>query len=123
MVLTKVYAYQENNKDGLAVNTHVKFRDDDETCFVALLPADAINKTDAELIKLTLESHYNRYFPNRAENEKFEKMDEALKDYETRFNDMENRFKTILNVASQFSLSKLEDEGEEDEDEETISPN
>ena len=43
-----------------------------------LLPADKISLSNTELFKLALESLYEENFPNRAENEKFSKVDEQL---------------------------------------------
>jgi hypothetical protein len=44
------------------------------------LPADKINLSNTELFELALESLYEENFPNRAENEKFSKVDEQLKE-------------------------------------------
>lgn len=43
------------------------------------LPADKINLSNTELFELALESLYQDNFPNRAETEKFNKVDEQLK--------------------------------------------
>ena len=45
-----------------------------------LLPADKISLSNTELFELALESLYEENFPNRAENEKFSKVDEQLKE-------------------------------------------
>ena len=45
-----------------------------------LLPADKISLSNTELFELALESIYEENFPNRAENEKFSKVDEQLKE-------------------------------------------
>ena len=42
------------------------------------LPADKISLSNTELFELALESLYEENFPNRAENEKFSKVDEQL---------------------------------------------
>lgn len=44
-----------------------------------LLPADKISLSNTELFELALESLYQENFPQRAENEKFNKVDEQLK--------------------------------------------
>lgn len=44
-----------------------------------LLPADKISLSNTELFELALESLYEENFPNRAENEKFSKVNEELK--------------------------------------------
>lgn len=44
-----------------------------------LLPADKISLSNTELFELALESLYQENFPNRAENEKFNKFGEQLK--------------------------------------------
>jgi conserved hypothetical protein len=43
-----------------------------------LLPADKISLSNTELFELALESLYEENFPNRAENEKFNKVDEQI---------------------------------------------
>lgn len=45
-----------------------------------LLPADKISLSNTELFELALESLYEENFPNRAENEKFSKVDEQLQE-------------------------------------------
>ena len=44
-----------------------------------LLPADKISLSNTELFELALETLYQENFPQRAENEKFNKVDEQLK--------------------------------------------
>lgn len=44
------------------------------------LPADKISLSNTELFELALESLYEENFPNRAENEKFSKVDEQLQE-------------------------------------------
>ena len=43
-----------------------------------LLPADKISLSNTELLKLALETLYQENFPNRAENEKFNKVNEQI---------------------------------------------
>lgn len=43
-----------------------------------LLPADKISLSNTELFELALETLYEENFPNRAENEKFSKVDEQI---------------------------------------------
>lgn len=43
-----------------------------------LLPADKISLSNTELFEMALESLYEENFPNRAENEKFSKVDEQI---------------------------------------------
>lgn len=43
-----------------------------------LLPADKISLSNTELFKLALETLYQENFPNRAENEKFNKVNEQI---------------------------------------------
>ena len=45
-----------------------------------LLPADKISLSNTELFELALESLYEENFPNRAENEKFSKVDEQIQE-------------------------------------------
>lgn len=45
-----------------------------------LLPADKISLSNTELFELALESLYEENFPNRAENEKFSKVDAQIQE-------------------------------------------
>lgn len=68
-----------------------------------LLPADKISLSNTELFELALESLYEENFPNRAENEKFSKVDQELqknKDMATRVEQAATENKENLDTVS-----------------------
>mgnify|MGYP000984219810 CR=1 FL=1 len=71
---------QEFDASGTASATKVTLVNSDGAIVPVLLPADKISLSNTELFELALESLYEDNFPNRAENEKFSKVDEQLKE-------------------------------------------
>lgn len=53
---------------------------DGQTIITRILSGNHDHKTDEDLIELVLEQFYQETFPNRAENERFAKMDELFKE-------------------------------------------
>ena len=51
---------------------------DGQTIITRILNGNFDHKTDEDLIELVLEQFYQETYPNRAENERFAKMDEKL---------------------------------------------
>lgn len=51
-----------------------------QTIITKVLKGDVASKDDEELIHLVLEQFYNDVFPNRAENERFAKMDKVIRE-------------------------------------------
>lgn len=70
---------QEFDTSGTASATKVTLVNADGAIVPILLPADKISLSNTELFALALEALYQENFPQRAENEKFNKVDEQLK--------------------------------------------
>lgn len=70
---------QEFDASGTASATKVTLVNSDGAIVPILLPADKISLSNTELFEMALEALYQENFPNRAENEKFNKVDEQLK--------------------------------------------
>lgn len=69
---------QEFDASGKESATKVTLVNADGAIVPILLPADKISLSNTELFELALESLYEENFPNRAENEKFSKVDEQI---------------------------------------------
>lgn len=70
---------QEFDASGTASATKVTLINSDGAIVPILLPADKIGLSNTELFALALEALYQENFPSRAETEKFNKVDEQLK--------------------------------------------
>lgn len=68
----------EYDGSGTASATKVTLVNSDGAIVPILLQADKISLSNTELFELALESLYEENFPNRAENEKFNKVDEQI---------------------------------------------
>ena len=69
---------QEFDASGTASATKVTLVNSDGAIVPILLPADKISLSNTELFELALEALYQENFPNRAENEKFNKVNEQI---------------------------------------------
>ena len=69
---------QEFDASGTASATKVTLVNADGAIVPILLPADKIGLSNTELFALALEALYQENFPQRAENEKFNKVDEQI---------------------------------------------
>lgn len=69
---------QEFDASGTASATKVTLVNSNGAIVPILLPADKISLSNTELFKLALEALYQENFPNRAENEKFNKVNEQI---------------------------------------------
>ena len=69
---------QEFDASGKESATKVTLVNTDGAIVPILLPADKISWSNTELFELALEALYQENFPNRAENEKFNKVDEQI---------------------------------------------
>lgn len=69
----------EYDASGTASTTKVTLANADGANVPIFLPADKINLSNTDLFELALEALYQENFPQRAENEKFNKVDEQLK--------------------------------------------
>ena len=70
---------QEFDASGTASATKVTLVNSNGAIVPILLPADKIGLSNTELFALALEALYQENFPSRAETEKFNKVDEQLK--------------------------------------------
>ena len=68
----------EYDGSGTATATKVTLVNADGAIVPILLPADKISLSNIELFELALEALYQENFPNRAENEKFNKVNEQI---------------------------------------------
>lgn len=71
----KVYFKRDLNGETLVI-----INDNDGTSIQRILKGAYIDTDDETLVKLVLEKFYQEVFPNRAENERFAKMDELFKE-------------------------------------------
>jgi len=69
---------QEFDASGTASATKVTLVNSDGAIVPIMLPADKISLSNSELFELALEVLYQENFPNRAETEKFNKVDEQI---------------------------------------------
>ena len=71
----KVYFKRDLNGEMLVV-----INDNNGTNIQRILKGEHINTEDETLVKLVLEQFYQEVFPNREENERFEKLDKIIKE-------------------------------------------
>lgn len=84
---------QEYDASGAAFATKVILKNADGAIIPVFLPVDKINLSNTELLNEALEVIYQENFPQRAETEKFNVLDEKIK----AFNDLNN--KATENIA------------------------
>lgn len=69
------------NESGEIVKTRVQITNQDSTDIITrILNGDHTFKQEDTLVHLVLEQFYNDVYPNRAENERFDKMDKVIKE-------------------------------------------
>ena len=80
------FEYESKSKEydasGAAYATKVVLKNRDGAYVPVFLPVDKIDLSNTELLKEALEVIYQENFPQRAENEKFNELDEKIKEYE-----------------------------------------
>lgn len=108
--------YSENQ----VIKTVVSIFDNDGTIIQRTINGDHLTKSDLELELLVLEQFYQDTFPNRAENERFSKVDEKLKVLDTKLAELDKLKKeleitqgSLMDLITQMSGS-LEAEHHED---------
>lgn len=69
---------QEYDASGIASTTKVTLVNSDGAYVPVFLPADKISLSNTELFEMALEVLYQENFPQRAENEKFNKVNEQI---------------------------------------------
>lgn len=93
-------------KDAEIVKTRVQINSEDNlTIITKILDGNHTQKSEDELIFLVLEKFYQDTYPNRAENEKFSKVDEKLKLVDTKLAELD-KVKKELDIT-QGSLMDL----------------
>ena len=80
------FEYESKSKEydasGAAYATKVVLRNRDGAYVPVFLPVEKIDLSNTELLNAALEVIYQENFPQRAENEKFNELDEKIKEYE-----------------------------------------
>ena len=117
----KNYARATYDSNGGVLTTIVSiFNTNGGTVIETTLQGDHLSKSEDELVQLALEQFYQETFPNRAENEKFTKVDEKLKVVDTKLAEMDKLKKelditqgSLMDLITQISGS-LEAEKHED---------
>ena len=101
--------------------TRVQITNEDMTIIITKnLDGDLSKHSDYDLVNLVLEKFYQDTFPNRAENERFSKVDEKLKVLDTKLAELDKLKKeleitqgSLMDLITQMSGS-LEAENHED---------
>ena len=96
---------QEYDASGTASTTKVTLVNSDGAYVPVFLPADKIGLSNTELFDLALDVIYQENFPNRAENEKFSKVDEQLQENKKMAADVEQA--TAKNKENLDSVSAI----------------
>lgn len=117
----KNYARATYDSNGAVLTTIVSiFNTNGGTVIETTLKGDYLNKSEDEIVQLALEQFYEDTYPNKAENEKFSKVDEKLKQLDTKLAEMDKMKKeleitqgSLMDLITQISGS-LEAENHED---------
>ncbi|CDG57973.1 DUF1366 domain-containing protein [Streptococcus thermophilus] len=103
------FEYESKSKEydasGAAFATKVVLRNRDGAYVPVFLPAEKIDLSNTELLELALEVIYQENFPQRAENEKFNELDEKIKEYEAL---SKKATETIAKMEEQMTKQKEE---------------
>ncbi|MEG9242648.1 DUF1366 domain-containing protein [Streptococcus thermophilus] len=94
------FEYESKSKEydasGAAFATKVVLRNRDGAYVPVFLPVEKIDLSNTELLNEALEVIYQENFPQRAENEKFNELDEKIKKY------------NVLNEKAAETIAKME---------------
>lgn len=102
----KNYARATYDSNGGVLTTIVSiFNTNGGTVIETTLKGDHLNKSEDEIVQLALEQFYQDTYPNKAENERFSKVDEKLKVVDTKLAEMD-KLKKELDIT-QGSLMDL----------------
>lgn len=74
---------QEYDASGAASATKVVLKNTDGAIVPVFLPVEKIDLSNTELLSAALEVIYQENFPQRAETERFNKLDDKIKEYNT----------------------------------------
>ena len=72
---------QEYDASGAASATKVVLKNTDGAIVLVFLPVEKIDLSNTELLNAALEVIYQENFPQRAETEKFNELDDKIKEY------------------------------------------
>ena len=87
---------QEYDASGAASATKVVLKNTDGAIVPVFLPVEKIDLSNTELLSAALEVIYQENFPQRAETEKFNELDERIKEY------------NVLNEKAAETIAKME---------------
>nr|DAI38445.1 MAG TPA: Protein of unknown function (DUF1366) [Caudoviricetes sp.] len=87
---------QEYDASGAASATKVVLKNTDGAIVPVFLPVEKIDLSNTELLNAALEVIYQENFPQRAETEKFNELDEKIKEY------------NVLNEKAAETIAKME---------------
>lgn len=87
---------QEYDASGAASATKVVLKNTDGAIVPVFLPVEKIDLSNTELLNAALEVIYQENFPQRAETEKFNELDEKIKEY------------NVLNKKAAETIAKME---------------
>lgn len=87
---------QEYDASGAASATKVVLKNTDGAIVPVFLPVEKIDLSNTELLNAALEVIYQENFPQRAETEKFNELDERIKEY------------NVLNEKAAETIAKME---------------
>jgi len=117
----KNYARATYDSNGGVLSTIVSiFSTSGGTVIETTLKGDHLSKSEDEIVQLVLDQFYQDTYPNKAENEKFSKVDEKLKQLDTKLTEMDKMKReleitqgSLMDLITQMSGS-LEAEHHED---------
>ena len=120
-IYKKNYARATYDSNGAVLTTIESiFSTNGGTVIETTLKGDHLSKSEDEIVQLALEQFYKDTYPNRAENERFSKVDEKLKVLDTKLAEMDKMKKeleitqgSLMDLITQMSGS-LEAEHHED---------
>lgn len=117
----KNYARATYDSNGAVLTTIVSiFNTNGGTVIETTLKGDHLSKSEDEIVQLALDQFYEDTYPNKAENEKFSKVDEKLKQLDSKLAELDKLKKeleitqgSLMDLITQMSGS-LEAENHED---------
>ena len=117
----KNYARATYDSNGAVLTTIVSiFNTNGGTVIETTLKGDHLSKSEDEIVQLALDQFYEDTYPNKAENERFTKVDEKLKVLDTKLAELDKIKKeleitqgSLMDLITQMSGS-LEAENHED---------
>ncbi|HFU3707583.1 TPA: DUF1366 domain-containing protein [Streptococcus suis] len=93
--------------DGSPKHTRLVLTDELGSQIVCFLPADSISKTNDELVQEGADDIYNRFFPMRAENERFTSIEDWLRSAETERNERFTKLEADMQVKIDDAVAEL----------------